>query len=1633
MIKSIKIIAAVLFLIAALVLLFIDLGDNYTLPVIGAMLLLLFVVSFKWTAKILLAIFGLILLVWLLLQTSPVQNFLVGKITERLSNDLNTKVEIKHVDFSFFDKMDLDGMLVKDQKNDTLLYAGTLKLRITDWFFLKDKIDLKYIGLEDARISMNRTDSIWNYQFIIDHFSKTEADTSRKKKIDFKVEKVDLKKVSFIKNDEWVGQKMTLRISALLLDAKKSELDKNRIIIDSVTLDRPSFTLENFEGNRPENLIPPKADTGRYFNRGGLYAAVKSIRITNGIFTSLNKEEAPEPGYFDGAFIRVSEINGMIKQFNFIEDTIRAKVNLSAVERSGFKLNKLEADFKLTPKIMEFENLEIKTPESRIGNYYAMHFDNFNADMAEYIDSIYMVARFKNSTVSTDDIAFFAPELSDWKKEASISGNFLGTVADFNVKNIFIRTGANTYATGDFSMNGLPEIDATQIKLVNANVQTNRNEIAFLYPEIKQIKSPDLSTLGNIRFIGSFIGTIHNFTLNGNLSSLLGGMNTHLNLILPKIGEPSYKGTVKTTRFDLGKFVQSDPLGIVSFDGEITGTSFALNKARASLDGTFHTLEFNGYTYQDLVFDAAIEKERFSGDFKASDPNFDFTSSAQIDFTGAEPSFNVLGDLSIANFKKLNLTGKDFRLAGLFDLNFVGSNIDEFLGTAKILNATLWHDSTQLDFDSLALKATYDSINKKVLTAESNQFEIAVKGQYNILDLPNSFQTFLSGYYPAYINRPSIPAKNQEFNFEVNTRDFDKYAQLIDDKLSGLDDIHLEGSVNTNSKDSGFYVLANIPNVSYDKYQLENGLIKGFGTYDSLKIKGEIGRIYIGDSLFFPNSELTILSSDNVSKLHLSTRANETLNEADLNAVIVTLEDGVKIDFLPSSFVLNSNKWTLEKQGELVIRQHFTSAKNVVFKQGFQEITVESLHEEGGNTSNLIVQLKNINLGDFMPLFTRKPRMEGVANGSIVLKDFYNNFNAESNITASQFRLNDDSVGVVSITANYASENGKINFTVASQNENYKLTSDGFFNLKDSVNNPLMVNLHLNKSKIGIVNEFLGSIFTDIQGVATGELSIQGEPDSPQLLGEVALQDAAITVNYTQVRYTIDSAYFIFKEDAIDFGKFTIHDQYNNSGTVKGILYQTGFNNMRYNFEMETPKLLLLDTKLKDNQQFYGKAIGMATMSLKGPQENMRMNLTASVNDTTHIYIPTNADRENAEADFIVFKKYGKEIATPDPETDTKLTINLDLTANNLAQVDVILDELTGDVIKATGNGRIKIHIPATGDMTMNGRYNIESGSYNFNFQSFLRKPFELIGNAGNYIEWNGDPYRADLNIDARYTAKNVTFSELLSSTGYTFNGTVRGYRGDVYVIASLTGKLTNPQIKFSFGFPPGSLIETDQQLQLFLNKIQSDDNEMLKQVTWLIVFGSFAPYGELGTGGNTVRTAGLNTISQKITGELNKLVSNLLTKITGDNSLQFDVSTSTYSSSIYYTNNSSASNVLDRQQVNLKLNQSILNGKVIFTFGTGLDFNISGSTAFESGNFQWLPDISVQIILSKDRKLRAIIFNKSSLDVTSGIIGRRTRQGVSISYSFDFPKDAKIPPYLDSIPAPKSAAAPSSKSSSEK
>jgi len=53
----------------------------------------------------------LVLFIWGILQLTPVQNFIVGKVTTTLSKELHAKVKIQYINYHLFDKMALNGFL----------------------------------------------------------------------------------------------------------------------------------------------------------------------------------------------------------------------------------------------------------------------------------------------------------------------------------------------------------------------------------------------------------------------------------------------------------------------------------------------------------------------------------------------------------------------------------------------------------------------------------------------------------------------------------------------------------------------------------------------------------------------------------------------------------------------------------------------------------------------------------------------------------------------------------------------------------------------------------------------------------------------------------------------------------------------------------------------------------------------------------------------------------------------------------------------------------------------------------------------------------------------------------------------------------------------------------------------------------------------------------------------------------------------------------------------------------------------------------------------------------------------------------------------------------------------------------
>ncbi|MEO8405442.1 MAG: AsmA family protein, partial [Chitinophagaceae bacterium] len=762
----------------------------------------------------------LILSVWIFIHTTFGQNWIVGKVTARLSKDLHTTIEIKHVDFSLFNNMHLEGLLIRDHTQDTLLYAGDAKVRITDWFFFKNKVELKSIGLENAVIKMQRSDSVWNHQFLVDYFSSSSS-SKKDGGTSLNIKQLDFKNITFIKKDGWTGQDMKVTLSSLQLDANEISVSGKTIDINSLNIVDPFVSLYDYPGNKPDSQIdstsdntPVTIDSLLKWNAAGWVMKTDKLEIKNGTFRDDKYTNTPAYTYFDGRHFEFNHINSTFTNLRWEKDTITTNLVLQTKERSGFEVKNMKANVKLTPNEMAFTNLEIKTNNSVIRDYFRMSYNDIS-DMDDFLHAVKMQANFNNSEIDSDDIAFFAPEVKSWKKNITLKGDVRGTVDDLFGKKLIIQAGNNTSLNGDISLTGLPDINQTFIDFKANDFRTTYTDATAFVPALRNVTSPNLRAVQYMRFTGSFTGFIRDFVTFGTLQTNLGVVKSDVNMKLPTGHPPLYSGTISTDYFRLGEFINDPAIGIVSLNGSLKGKGFDPSNRQANLDGQIKFIDYKGYRYTNIALNGILDKKKFDGKVSINDPEAELTLNGLIDFNNKIPTFNFLADVKKANLKNLKLTNRDIAFSGKFNLNFTGDNIDNFLGRASITDASLLRNGNPLPFDSLTLSSEYIG-NSKVITISSNELDATVKGDFNIRDLPDAFKLFLNKYYPAYVKAPKKNPDNESLSFDINTRYVDDYVKLIDSSMSGFNNSHIAGSLNTSNNQLVF--TANVPQFKYKSY-----------------------------------------------------------------------------------------------------------------------------------------------------------------------------------------------------------------------------------------------------------------------------------------------------------------------------------------------------------------------------------------------------------------------------------------------------------------------------------------------------------------------------------------------------------------------------------------------------------------------------------------------------------------------------------------------------------------------------------------------------------------------------------------------------------------------------------------------
>lgn len=1345
--------------------------------------------------------------------------------------------------------------------------------------------------------------------------------------------------------------------------------------LNYITLNRAYFNLKQYKGEDDVNFQYfldkfDSGDTTKKVHEPFRLWSDKLVIIDSRF--SYRYEEDTLTGFgvnFDN--IKINHLNGIFSNVEIIDDSIRTKINLlSFRDHSGFVLTNLKSDLVASWKGMDFGNLYLSTPYSRIRSKLKFTTESWD-DYNDFEEKVYMSGEFAKSELEFSDITYFSPEIEGLKKKVTVEGLVTGTVSNLKGKKLKIKTGENTYFEGNAKLSGLPYINETFIQLDIDKLVTDVKDLEAMplppFTERNFLELPsNFIRFGTITFRGNFTGFFGDFVAYGDFDTDIGSFSSDIDLKQPRNSSiPSYKGSVKCLDFDIGKFYGVESVvKTISASLELEGKGITTNTVDVKVDGTVNQIWFEDYNYNNIDVNGRFARDIFSGTFSVADENVDLDFIGDIDLRGKLPRFAFESIIRKAALEKLHLLPQNFPLfvSTNASIDITGDDIDNLRGSIVLNETRLSREGKSALINQMSLLSVIENENR-LMELRSDIADASIQGKFYLLQLQDAAMQIVKHYLPNLPLTYDDKIGFQNFSFEIKVRNPGQVNKLFTEEFVLQPNTNAVGTFNSGSLNMD--MKFNAPFIRIAGYEFAGVVLDMEASHEKLlNLSLQTRNIIISDSSRIDNLYLKSTAGDN--KLNLNTGfKNNSLkqNFAELSGNAILLPDSqFVVSFSKADLMIEDSLWKINIGNTLLSDYNRIELRNFQFSHNAQTIKFETSKHDA-NDMQLDIVLSKFFLSNLNPLLKGDGMsIGGIIDGSATLSGLNSELIFTSSLGFENFTINNELLGNGSVVSLY--NNAEKSVAVDGKfmrGQLPTLSIRGFYYPKREENN-FDFEIQLDKTQLKIFEGYVEGIFSNVKGYASGYLFLMGTPEKPVLKGEIEVQKGYAKLDYLNTGYSYNGR-VIFTESEIKLLDLVAFDEFGREAGLSGKFMHRYFSDIRMDIKLVANNLFCLNTTESMNSMYFGKAYATGTVNFTGTFDNIKMDVVARTNKGTEFNIPLSGPEEIAETKVIRFvTKDSLQIkSNKDYSVDLSgIEMNFDLEITPEANVKLIFDQKIGDVIEGTGSGNLKMGISALGDFTMYGDYVIKSGSYLFTLQNVINKKFKIT--EGGTITWNGDPFGADINLQAIYPLRASLYEVLPSDTSKR--------RVPINVKLAMTEKLMNPTIKFDIDLPISDE-RTRTDVRSAINV--SNETELNKQVFSLMMLGRFFPPSDRPVSGSL----GINQNTSEL---LSAQLSNWLSQTNEFVNL-----------GVKYR----AGDEISSQELQLAMSTQLFNERLSIDGNFGVS-NTSSSTSNLVG------DVNVEYKLSPDGRLRLRAFYQSN-DKTAVTNLAPYTQGVGVFYREEF------------------------------
>ncbi len=1590
--------------------------------------------TFRVLRYLFLFLFILMVAGWFVLQHEKVQNFLLTEVTDYLSEELETKVAARRIDYSFFDKLVLEDFYIEDHRGDTLLYSRALKASfdLNLLKILRKNYAIDDVYLTDARLNIFRDSAAQysNLDLILKKIIKEKKTANQKKgrPTILSVDHLYLDNITYIEDDRVKGMELIAFLDQGAIDVKNLDLDNKNIEIGKVDLVTPNIVMIEkpaFPYIPPlvEEVLTSEADDTTQVDTNPLtfQISVGNIVLSDGQFTRQNLRNASAPdlvkGQVDFNHLNLKNIQLDVRDLLLKDGAIEASIDqLSADENSGFVLSKLSVESaKLSDRKIALYGLDLQTPYSRLNDTIILSFRSLD-DFKDFPDKVLLQTKFNNSQIALRDIFSFSSNLKNNEffaqnadQVVEIDGDLQGRINSLKGKNLTIKLGNSTRIEGSFSSRNLTKKTEAFLDFKLKNLTSDVQTLRLLIPGFNP---PDnFNKIGKFNFSGNFLGFFIDFVADGNLQTELGTANTDMRMNLRQGREMAqYSGNLSLDNFDLGAWTGNDKLGRVSLNTSVkNGQGLILETVQADIGGAISSISFKDYRYENIILNGALKQKFFDGKLNIRDDNIDLNFDGAVDFTDSIPQFDFIAEVDKLDIKKLNLSADDLVLKGDTKIKMNGSSLSNLQGNLVLRDFSILKNGVDsFQMDSLTVFTELFPQDRRSFSIASDILDLELEGRFEIDQVPKALLGYAHSNYSALAERFKWKGNDQEikdtnFKFDMALRNSLNWARLLDPKLDTLENITASGYFD-NVSDS-IYLELSVPRVKYGKLAFDDVLFDVDGKKSFSDLHFEIYHSDINGQNFEPIELTGELSGDTLFFEIISTNFTSVFDDLKLNGQLFPLpEKNYQISFFPSNLVVVKQNWNIEADNYIRFGDNFIETNNFELESGEKRISINSIGETG-----LRLGLENISLDliddwwDFDQMnFSQTIDLELSARDIFKQKKF--------NLTAlaDTLEINGDDWGRLALTASLeeltASTDVYLSITKGDEQLIVKGDLSPFKKEGRTFPNDFNFETSIKNYPLSIAEYFISNIISQTMGSFDSRVALNGKFNKPNINGSIRIYDASLRINYTNTRYDIPDSYTTINNKIFDVSGNYLIDSLGNRANLSGGFLHDHLKDWRMGASISSDNFLFLNTTKENNPIYYGTGIGSGSVSFTGPFKQIDIDINARTGTGTTVVIPITGASNAGEVKFI---EYIKEKESLDAEADRRrselrgvsVTMNIDMTEQALAKL--VFDEKAGDIMEGRGNGNITFSVDRLGEIAMYGTYEILRGEYLFTLLNVVNKPF--VVKEGGTIRWDRDPYNAIIDIEAEYAGLNTSLTNFILEYLNPANpGDLEAEARksqNVLLKMFLDGPLKQPEINFDISFP-GLERQLENVTDSKLRIIRQDQAELNRQVFGLLVIGGFLPSGNNnGLSGRDGELIGINTLSELLSNQLSIHLTQLLSEVFTDvgfiSGVDFNINYNVYNNELAFDPN--GINRTTGSALQLRQSLDLFNDRLSVQVGGNIDW---GSSLVNNTNSAFLAgDVVIEYAITNDRRFKVRAYQLT--DAT--ILGRRNKRGLGISWRREF------------------------------